>query len=318
MNDIKVSIALITYKHAPYIRQCLDTILSQKVNFKYQIVVGEDCSNDGTKEILLEYKEKYPDIFVLLINEENMGASRNAYRVKQHCVGQYVMGGEGDDFWIDDERLQKQVDFLDSHPEYMAVGTNYVAVSHEGTDPIIAMPKNQINRRYTFEDFLRYGFIVKGNTLMYRNVLPTEGERYEKLRFAEPTMGDIITRVLIYDKGDIYVLPDVTHAHRDGRQNPTSFTATHAEKTIEYIQMYFRIVDNLTAYFDNKYDLAELKADRLSLAFLQKVLGMIKVDSRALWGIWKKQRLKVRVLSLTRMVRRLFFKVLYWVYRKIK
>lgn len=77
MDEVKVSVLVLTYKQAKYISKCLDSILSQKVDFRYEIVVGEDCSNDGTKEMLLEYQKLYPDRFVLLLNETNMGPSLN-------------------------------------------------------------------------------------------------------------------------------------------------------------------------------------------------------------------------------------------------
>lgn len=124
MTDVPlVSICCITYNHAPYIRQCLDGFLMQKTNFKYEIVIHDDCSTDGTTEIIKEYASKYPDIFVPLYEDENQYSKgvRGMYAkfVYPKARGKYIAFCEGDDYWIDENKLQMQVDFLESHPDYM-------------------------------------------------------------------------------------------------------------------------------------------------------------------------------------------------------
>lgn len=317
MNDVKVSVCVITYKHAEYIRKCLDSILAQKVNFKYEIVVGEDCSNDGTREILLEYKEKYPDIFVLLLNEENMGASKNGYNVKLHCQGMYHTSCEGDDFWIDEYKMQKQADFLDQHPEYVAVASDCVAVDINGNNPKRVMLPWQTNKRYTLKKFLRHGMVTHGSTMMFRNVMPYHDEKFKKLRFAEPTMGDVITRVLLYDKGDIFVLPDVTLAHRSGAANPTSFSFQQKGKSMYYTRMYFRIVDNVSAYLDGKYDLEPLKANRMSAMVRSYILGRLKNEKEEFKAVWKEMSFRLKWLSATRGIKRMFKVFFQGIARKI-
>lgn len=302
-NDIKVSVLVITYKHAKYIERCLDSVLAQKVNFRYEIVVGEDCSNDGTREILLKYKERYPDIFVLLLNEENMGVSGNGFNVRAHSRGEYLTGLEGDDFWINDTKLQQQVDFLDAHPEYGAVGTNSVNVDHEGKNPRITLMNWQVNRTYTLRDYLRGGMVIHGNSLMRRRYHPEDEERYTRLRLAEPTMGDIITRVIIYDMGKLYVLPSVTHAHRDGAKDPTSYTAAQKDKAVEMSKMYMRIVDNLTEYFDGKYDLQALKAQRMGVVLYNRLSGRNRMDMKQYWALLNTLPVRLRVMSLFRCLR---------------
>ena len=280
MNDekIKVSIVLLAYKHAKYIEQCLDSILAQKVNFKYEIIVGDDCSNDGTAEILQSYKNRYPDIFILMINEKNLGATRNAYYATELCRGEYLVGGECDDFWIDENRLQKQVDFLDSHPEYVAVCSNFVNVDPNGENPYISMLSWQVNKAYSMKDYLRYGMVLHGNTFMRRDVTPRTGDEYKKLRFSAPSMGDIITRTLLYDKGKVYCLPDVMHAHREGSADKTSFFSNQITKAIEYSYMYCTIVDAMESYFNGKYKLGKLKANRTGGIILKAFVGDYKLD----------------------------------------
>lgn len=317
MNDIKVSVPVICYKHAKYIRKCLDGILMQKVNFKYEIVVGEDCSEDGTKEILLEYKEKYPDIFVLLLNEENLGPTRNNLNVRRHCRGKYLSGCEGDDFWIDEYKLQKQVDFLDSHPEYSAVATNSVSVDANGMNPKISLLPYKTNKIYTLKNYLSNGMTIHGNTLMMRAHLLKHDEKYVKLRLAEPTMGDIITRVVLYDKGPIFLLPDVTHAHRSGEANSTSYSYQQSTKLLFYTKMCFRIVDNLTNYFNHKYNLEALKSNRMSLVLFCVITRQYKVEWNEFIEVWRMLSPRYRLLTCYKTIKRFVKKIFNLIYRKL-
>ena len=111
------SICSITYNHAPYIRHCLDGFLMQKTNFKYEIIIHDDASTDGTTEIIKEYAEKYPDLIMPVFQTENQYSKglRGLFVkfVFPHAKGKYIALCEGDDFWIDPYKLQKQVEILE-------------------------------------------------------------------------------------------------------------------------------------------------------------------------------------------------------------
>ena len=115
---MKVSVTIITYNHEKFIRKTLDSVLMQKVNFQYEIVIGEDCSTDNTKKILLEYQNKHPGKIRLLLAENNQGLVRNFMQTYRACKGEYIATLDGDDYWISSRKLQKQVDFLDRHGDF--------------------------------------------------------------------------------------------------------------------------------------------------------------------------------------------------------
>ncbi len=113
-----VSVFVLAYNHGKYIAQTLDGILMQNVTFDYDIVVGEDCSTDNTRSILLSYAEKHPQRFKLILHEKNVGGLQNVISTLGACRGKYVAFCEGDDYWTDPNKLQKQVDFLEANPAF--------------------------------------------------------------------------------------------------------------------------------------------------------------------------------------------------------
>ena len=109
-QNVLVSICVITYNQDKFIRKCLDSILMQDVDFRYEVIVGDDCSSDSTQAILIDYQTRYPSTIVPVFSDKNTGISANYQRVLSRCRAKYIALCEGDDFWIDSRRLQKQVD----------------------------------------------------------------------------------------------------------------------------------------------------------------------------------------------------------------
>ena len=127
---------MITYNHYNFISQAIDSILQQKTKYEYEIIIGDDYSKDGTQEILKEYKQKYPDIIKLILREKNIGATNNFYDVLLKCKGEYIAILEGDDFWCDENKIQKQLNFLDNieNRDYIGVASNYYLVDKFGNN----------------------------------------------------------------------------------------------------------------------------------------------------------------------------------------
>lgn len=125
MTEPLVSVKMITYNHAPFIVQAIEGVLQQKTSFPFELVIGEDCSTDGTREIVFEYQKKHPDIIRVVTSDKNVGMKKNGLRTLNACQGKYVAFCEGDDYWQSPYKLQKQVDYLDGHPECGLVFTDY-------------------------------------------------------------------------------------------------------------------------------------------------------------------------------------------------
>lgn len=116
-----VSISCITYNHAPYIRQCLDGFIMQKTNFAYEILIHDDASTDGTIAVIREYEHKYPDVIKPIYEVENQWSKGRVGSIIfniPRAQGKYIALCEGDDYWIDPFKLQKQVDFLEKNKNY--------------------------------------------------------------------------------------------------------------------------------------------------------------------------------------------------------
>jgi len=137
-----VSVLVTPYNQKDYIRQTLDSILMQKCNFSFEVVIGEDCSTDGTREICKEYASAFPDKIVLCLNEQNKGLLNNYFDVFLKAKGTYIADCGGDDYWLTDSKLQDQVDLLESHPEVSLVAGNWQ--SYEQKSATFQRPKSWI------------------------------------------------------------------------------------------------------------------------------------------------------------------------------
>ena len=125
MNEPLVSVKMITYNHRQYIAKAIEGVLQQKTNFYFELVIGEDCSTDGTREIVLEYQEKYPDSIRVITSDRNIGVKMNSTRARKACRGKYIAWCEGDDYWHHHDKLQLQVGLLEGDREIGLVHSEF-------------------------------------------------------------------------------------------------------------------------------------------------------------------------------------------------
>ncbi|MCR4651079.1 MAG: glycosyltransferase [Lachnospiraceae bacterium] len=215
-KDIKVSVICVTYNHELYIRKALDSIVAQVTDFDFEVLIGEDCSTDGTREILKEYEAKYPDIFRMYYRDVNLGATRNEYELMMDARGRYIAALELDDLWLDDHKLQKQYDFLEAHDEYIGVSHDFAIIDKD--DNVIDNDDNKkikpyFNKSFTLEDFLRDGFVFQTGTHFYRNIY-SDGGDYSIIYKADRLIRDKTILSLLLNRGDFYILPDTMSAYR--------------------------------------------------------------------------------------------------------
>ena len=135
-NEVMVSVCMITYNHEKFIGDAIEGVLMQKTNFPIELIIGEDCSTDNTRKIVLEYADKYPNIIRPLLPEKNLGMMNNFIVTMQTATGKYIALCEGDDYWTDPYKLQKQVDFLEGNEEFGLVCSNF-SVLHENSKKIV-------------------------------------------------------------------------------------------------------------------------------------------------------------------------------------
>lgn len=209
MDTPLVSISCITYNHAPFIRQCLDGFLMQQCNFPIEIFINDDCSTDGTTEIIREYAEKYPDKIFPIFHEENQ-YSKGVRCMSQTFIfprvrGKYIALCEGDDYWTDPLKLQKQVDFLESHPDYSMCFHKAKVIAQDGREYIDYFSKLE-EREYKPEEILSRWIIPTASILFRSSVhVPTHKDFMA---------GDIVVHCACVASGRVYCMSEEMSVYR--------------------------------------------------------------------------------------------------------
>ena len=148
-----VSVIVTTYNQEKFIRKAIDSNLAQETSFEYEIIIGEDFSTDGTRDICVDYSLKYPDIIRLLLHQKNVGMHQNAIQTLHLAKGKYIAFCEGDDFWTDPNKLQMQFALLENNSEYSGVHSKveYVDEHNQVTGTSCLMPRESCpgSRLYT-------------------------------------------------------------------------------------------------------------------------------------------------------------------------
>ena len=208
-QKIMLSICVVSYNHEAYIRECLDRILEQEMDFPYEIMVGNDCSTDGTARVLEEYKDK-----VKVINRTtNMGLCANQYDLFLRANGKYVFDFAGDDYLYDLRALQKQVDFLENHPEYYAVSAwNYTYKESDGK--IYANYDESCPTEFTLEDFLWEANIPTTHGMM-RNTYAADREWNQFLIQGARNNEEMKMWFYTLSKGKRYIMHEYFHVYRN-------------------------------------------------------------------------------------------------------
>lgn len=227
---VKISVMVLTYKHEKFIRKTLDSILSQKVNFRFEILVGDDASPDNTQAIIKEYHAKYPDIIVPLLHQKNLGGfgKNNTLVALEVAKGQYIAPMDGDDYWTDDTKLQKMADFLDANPDYVACFHNAEIIFDDDSHPNQFVNPPDQKEIVTVEDFIGEDevWFIATSAILFRNGIITHYPQW----FHESKSGDIPRYILLGKNGGKFkYINEVMSVYRKNRHTGMSFTDGYAD-----------------------------------------------------------------------------------------
>ena len=262
MKEIKVSVWVFVYNEEKYIRQCLDSLVMQKTNFPFEVLVHDDCSTDATPSIIQEYKDKYPNIVVPILEKENLFSQHisKIFRIlMEKTRGVYITACDGDDYWTDELKLQKQADFLDNNKDFIS-HTFDVKEYFENTNTYSEQTKynflkqNSPEKKYVDIDYTSYhksiGFMPMFLSTMFRNGDYLTKIPMEKYKYFRDTV--FFHYVLQQGKGRIVFEPAVVYRKND--------SGIYSGKSKEYNQI---------VTVRNVYDLYSIGGDKKMLKNVQ-------------------------------------------------
>lgn len=152
-EEITLSVMIPTYNHERYIVKALDSVFMQETEYTYEVLVGEDASTDGTRHVLKEYESEHKyDALHVFYRKHNMRNDpiSNQKDLRLRCQGKYIITLEGDDYWIDKDKIQRQISFLENHPDYVTVAHNCKIVN-ENNEPVDFSYPECKNNEYSFD-----------------------------------------------------------------------------------------------------------------------------------------------------------------------
>ncbi|MDD5990060.1 MAG: glycosyltransferase family 2 protein [Paludibacteraceae bacterium] len=203
-----ISVVIPSYNRADTVGQTIDSILVQKVDADIEIVIGDDCSTDNAREVLLRYKEMHPDVIKLLFHKQNMGLGANWATCVKACNGKYICNCDNDDYWHNPHKLQIQLDYMESHPACNICITNHR--THNRTTGVIKECMAHINRDMDIQSAMWFDCSFCNATIMYRADFMKahlDLDEFIKRRF---TLQDWPAWVILTACTDIDVLPEST------------------------------------------------------------------------------------------------------------
>ena len=250
-NSILVSINCITYNHEKYIAQAIEGFLMQKTNFEYEIIIGEDCSTDGTRAIVQKYINKYPDKIKMITSDKNVGARNNDNRVFNASVGKYIAYCEGDDYWIDEYKLQKQVDYIENNENCSMVFHNTKYFNDKSKK--FSVVNKVKSGKYNIGDVIVNGggFIPTASILYRKHIMNNPPDFYTK-----GFVGDYPLQMLCALNGYVYCIDDFMSVYRTNVDGSWSSQCKkiNKEKLIKRYQGIIDILDMFNKYTKFSYD----------------------------------------------------------------
>lgn len=236
-----ITVWITTFNHGEFIAQAIESVLMQHTTYNYEIVIGEDCSADNTRQIVMAYQEKYPDIINAYLPEANLGMMRMFLDSYELCSGKYIAWLDGDDYWTHKDKLQKQVDFMEANPDYMLT---FHAINYQETDTDKVYPSQHPDQKepddtYVLEDFFKYN-LAPSVSVIHRNVLAHPLPHWLK----DLPFPDLAMHILLLLKGKAKYFRDVMAVYRIHNKGAWSGIPEY-DKTAKLALFYRKIIARL-------------------------------------------------------------------------
>lgn len=217
-EDIAVSVVMLTYNHEKYVGKAIESVLAQKTEFRYELLIGDDCSSDKTRQVIEQYAEKYPEVIRAVYHDHNVGCTKNLVHMYKLARGKYIAHCEGDDYWTSTSKLQLQYDCLEADPGASAVTHQFEIISEDDKEINRSMSWIRFKKKFYARDF--DGTVLPGqtSTLFQRNIFRDDNEKL-KLFLENKHIGDRLSILLLIKEGYIIGLPQKMSAYRHRRKN---------------------------------------------------------------------------------------------------
>lgn len=273
---IKVSVVILTFNQAAFIGDTIESALNQTTNFDYEILVGDDFSTDGARDIILDYQKRYPNKVKAVLHSKNLGQNGlfNTIETLKLAQGQYIAPLDGDDYWTSPHKLQKQVDFMDSHPDYSACFHNALITFEDGS-PSVEVNRPDQKKKIEVEDLIGEDEIwfMATSAVMFKNHL-----MYYPEWFLKSTSGDIPRYVILAKHGPIGYVPELMSVYRKNKGGASFKDHYRDERFLTNRIMMYEGINKETDY---KFD----KSLRRNIARYYRMM----LDARQLSGSYFKK-----------------------------
>lgn len=275
-----VSVVSITYNHEPYIRDCLEGFLMQKTDFPVEVIIHDDASTDHTADIICEYYEKRPDLFRVIIERENRYSQKKPILnpLLEHTNGKYIALCEGDDYWIDPLKLQKQFDYLESHPDYSAYFHNRI-IRNEKTKNETVSYNNKTKETLGIKDVIVYqnGIVLSTASFFFRKEII---DFYFEFKKGCP-VGDYPLTVCLALKGKIKYDNTPMSVYRKEVQGSWSSRIKNSEKIRDFTRKMLLWLDNVKDIVNSEQEINEAKGYyKLTMYLMLEDYESIKNDEQ--------------------------------------
>ncbi|MFW6015998.1 MAG: glycosyltransferase family 2 protein [bacterium] len=253
MGKVMVSIVCSTYNHENYIAEAIDSFLMQKTNFKFEILIHDDASTDRTTDIIKEYERKYPELVKPIYQTENQyskGIKVGKFN-RERAKGKYVAICEGDDYWTDPYKLQKQVEYMNAHPECcMCVHAAYKVDANNQKLKKYVRP-NIGNKIYTVEEIIKGGGgLFATNSIIYPRKICIDKVPFYK----DAPVGDYPTVIYLALQGSVYYIDEFMSVYRKGVRGSWSVRINeNTKKRVEHKKLIEKMLNKIDQYTNYNY-----------------------------------------------------------------